>query len=75
MAKTALDLKGLKYTVPIVKASVAIKKGSPGDVFEVVSDYSGFENDIKKWCEETGNVLDNITKSGEDITATITKKT
>jgi TusA-related sulfurtransferase len=74
MAKTVLDLKGLKYTMPIVKTSVAIKKGSPGDVFEVVSDYSGFEHDIRQWCEETGNVLDTITQSGEEITATITKK-
>jgi TusA-related sulfurtransferase len=75
MEKTVLDLKGLKYTMPVVKASVAIKKGNSGDVFEVVSDYSGFENDIKKWCEETGNVLESVSRSGEDITATITKKT
>jgi TusA-related sulfurtransferase len=75
MEKTVLDLKGLKYTMPVVKASVAIKKGNSGDVFEVVSDYSGFENDIKKWCEETGNVLESVIRSGVDITATITKET
>jgi hypothetical protein len=33
-----------------------------------------FETDIKAWCEDTGNTLDNIAKSGKDITATITKK-
>jgi TusA-related sulfurtransferase len=74
MAKTELDLKGLKYTMPIVKASMAIRKGGPGDVIEVVSDYSGFEHDIRQWCEETGNVLDTLSISGDDITATIIKK-
>ncbi len=74
MARQSLNLKGLKYTMPVVKLSIAVKKGEPGDVFEAVSDYPAFENDVKQWCDETGNVLDTITKEDDDITATIIKK-
>ena len=51
-----------------------VKKGAPGDVFEVVCDDLAFEPDIKAWCNETGNVLGSVTKSGNDTTVTITKK-
>jgi TusA-related sulfurtransferase len=51
-----------------------MKKAVAGDVFEVVCDDAGFEPDIKAWCDETGNTLTNLTKSGKDIIATITKK-
>ena len=74
MAKTSLDFKGLSCPMPIIKLSMATRKGAPGDVFEVVCDDPAFEPDIKSWCEGTGNILTNVTKSGKDITVTITKK-
>jgi TusA-related sulfurtransferase len=74
MAKTNLDFKGLSCPMPIIKLSMATRKGAPGDVFEVVCDDPAFEPDIKSWCEGTGNILTNITKVGKDITVTITKK-
>jgi tRNA 2-thiouridine synthesizing protein A len=74
MAKTNLDFKGLSCPMPIIKLSMATRKGAPGDVFEVVCDDPAFEPDIKAWCEGTGNVLTSVTKSGKDIIATITKK-
>jgi TusA-related sulfurtransferase len=60
--------------MPVIKLSMATRKGSPGDIYEVVCDDPAFEPDITAWCNETGNVLNGITKSGMDITATITKK-
>lgn len=60
--------------MPVIKLSMAMKKSSAGDVFEIVCDDAGFEPDIKAWCNETGNTLTNITKSGKDIIATVTKK-
>jgi len=74
MAKTTLDLKGLSCPMPIMKVAAAVKKGASGDVFDAISDDAGFEPDVAAWCKETGNVLNGITKSGKDITATITKK-
>jgi TusA-related sulfurtransferase len=74
MAKTTLDLKGMSCPMPIMKMAAAVKKGASGDVFEAVSDDAGFEPDVLAWCKETGNTLGNITKSGKDITVTITKK-
>jgi tRNA 2-thiouridine synthesizing protein A len=74
MEKTTLNFKGMACPMPIIKLSMATRKGAPGDVFEVVCDDPAFEPDITAWCKETGNVLDSVTKSGNDIIATITKK-
>ena len=74
MAQTTMDFKGLSCPMPILKLAAAVKKAVPGDVFEVISDDPGFEPDIIAWCKETGNPLGNVSKSGKDIKATITKK-
>ncbi len=74
MAKTTLDLKGMSCPMPIMKIAVAVKKGASGDTFEATSDDAGFEPDIIAWAKETGNTMSGITKSGKDITVTITKK-
>ncbi len=59
--------------MPIIKTAIAVKKGASGDVFELTCDDPAFEPDIKAWCNETGNVLTKITKSGKDIIATVRK--
>ena len=74
MAKKTLDLKGLSCPMPIMKVAAAVKKGVSGDVFEAISDDAGFEPDVAAWCKETGHTLNDITKAGKEITATITKK-
>jgi len=74
MAKTELNFRGMTCPMPIMKIAVAVRKAAPGDVFESVCDDPGFEADVIAWCKETGNVLQGITRSGRDITATIVKK-
>ena len=74
MGKTALNFRGLSCPMPIIKTSMAFKKGTPGDIFEITSDDPAFEPDIKAWCNETGNALSNVAKADKDIIATITKK-
>ena len=69
-----LDFKGMACPMPIMKTAMAFKKANSGDTFEIVSDDPGFEPDITAWCSETGNKLDGITKDGDLIVATITKK-
>ncbi len=74
MAKTDLDYRGMSCPMPMLKLSMATRKGATGDVFEVVCDDAAFEPDVKSWCEKTGNELTGFSKSGKDIIATITKK-
>lgn len=74
MGKTALNFRGMSCPLPVIKTSMAVKKGAADDIFEITSDDPGFEPDIKAWCKETGNLLTGVTKSGKDIVATITKK-
>jgi len=71
---TKLDFKGMACPMPIMKTAMAFKKAASGDVFEVVCDDPGFEPDITAWCNETGNVLEGISKEGKEIVATIKKK-
>ena len=66
MSKIKLDLKGMKYTMPIVKLSRAMKEGKKGDVFEVISDYPGIDLEIGKWCATSGNTLEKV-KSSEGV--------
>lgn len=74
MARTELNFRGMACPMPIMKTAIAFKKAASGDVFDIVCDDPGFEPDIKAWCNETGNILESITKNGKDITATIKKK-
>jgi len=74
MAKIDLNYRGMSCPMPMLKLSMAARHGATGDVFEVVCDDPIFEADIKSWCDKTGNVLTNLSKSGKDIIATITKK-
>ena len=74
MAKTDLDYRGMSCPMPMLKLSMATRKGATGDVFEVVCDDAAFEPDVKSWCEKTGNELTSFSKSGKNIIATITKK-
>ncbi len=71
--KNVVDVRGFDCPMPIIKTSRALKKAASGDVFEVIADDEVFQNDIAAWCKKTGNLLENITVSGEEITATIVK--
>ena len=74
MAKTELNFKGMSCPMPIMKTAMALKKAASGDVFVATCDDPAFEADIRAWSKETGNILQDITKSGKDIIATIIKK-
>lgn len=74
MGKTALNFKGMICPIPVIKTSMAVKKGASGDIFEITCDDPAFEPDIKAWCQETGNMLNGVAKSGNDIIATVSKK-
>jgi TusA-related sulfurtransferase len=73
MGKTVIDLKGLRYSMPLVKLSTALRKASPGDIFEAVSDYAEFDREITIWCNGTGNELRAVAEEDGLVVATIVK--
>ena len=52
-----LDCIGLYCPMPIVKTAERIKSLAPGEVLEVIADDIGIKQDMKAWCEATGNEL------------------
>ena len=53
MAVKTLDCKGLKCPQPALKMLAEAKSMAKGDIMEVVADCETFENDVRKWCEQT----------------------
>lgn len=69
-----LDIRGLRYTMPLITLATTLKKASPGDKFEVISDYAGFDKDLETWCRSTRNILMGVNTTGSVISAMIKKK-
>lgn len=53
----SLNACGLQCPGPIMKVYQSMENMNEGDVLEVVATDPGFSNDIKSWCEKTGNTL------------------
>ncbi len=51
----------------------AIKNLKDGDILKIKASDPGFENDIKTWCQRTGNALLNLYHEGKIIVAEIRK--
>ncbi len=73
MSKTALNFRGMKCPMPVLKIASAIKQANAGDEFEITADDPAFELDIKAWCHQTGHKVGDIAKKGTDIIAVVTK--
>ncbi len=57
MASHELDTLGLKCPQPILKIAIKAKSLAAGDMLEVKADCPSFPDDIKAWCQRTGNIL------------------
>lgn len=68
-----VDCCGLQCPGPIMRVYKEMEKISDGDVLEVHVTDSAFANDIKAWCERTGNTLIGVEKSCCDFTAYVKK--
>ena len=73
MSKITLDLRGVKYMMPVIKLARAIKDGRKGDIFEVIADYTGIDREIERWCVTTGNVVQGKTLAGGVYTLLVVK--
>lgn len=68
-----LDACGLQCPGPILQLHEAMKQLSEGDVVEVLATDPGFLNDVKAWCERTGNCLLEVHQEEGRYTAVIKK--
>lgn len=74
MKKThAINITNLACSLPLVKLAVRTKELNPGDTIKATSDCPGFEDDIRLWCESTGNEICNIYRNGSNVTITLCK--
>ena len=71
--KKILDVTGLQCPGPIIKIKNKISELKTGEVLEVKATDPGFENDIKVWTKQTGNMLLNIENTDGEILAEIKK--
>lgn len=68
-----LNACGLQCPGPILQVYNTINEMNNGDVLEVKATDPGFRNDIKTWCDKTGNTLMDIDKVDKTIVAHIMK--
>ncbi|TDT60915.1 FAD-dependent oxidoreductase [Fonticella tunisiensis] len=68
-----VDACGLQCPGPIMKVYKEIEKINVGDVLEVHVTDPAFSNDIKSWCQRTGNTLIGVEKTSCDFVAYIRK--
>ena len=69
-----VDAKGMRCPQPIVETARAIKAAESGDLVVVDATDKGFYEDIKAWCEKTGNELVSLENRLTFYKATIKKK-
>jgi len=69
-----LDRTGLICPMPIVKTKEELDKLSSGQVLLVLADDYGFQKDMPKWCQMTGNEFLLMEKEGNIFKGYIKKK-
>jgi tRNA 2-thiouridine synthesizing protein A len=50
-----LDTKNLSSPIPLLRAKKEIAKLTAGDVLQIKSTDSGSRNDLRGWCQRSGN--------------------
>lgn len=66
IADDTLDCLGLQCPMPIIKTAQQIKRLSPGQTLEIISDDPGIEQDMPSWCRTTGNEFLGIEKDDDE---------
>ncbi len=73
-AHVKIDACGLQCPGPIMKVYEAIKSMKDGEQLKVTATDPAFQEDIKAWCEKTGNRLISIGFENGSFTAVIKKQ-
>jgi TusA-related sulfurtransferase len=64
MGTRVVDAKGLKCPLPALKMLSESRTMAKGDILEVVADCTTFEEDVRKWCDQTKRVLLSVRVEG-----------
>ena len=73
MAHKALDYRGLKCPLPVLKARRALKDMATGDSLEIQADDPASPLDFAHFCEEAGHMLTSEQTEGALFLFIITK--
>lgn len=68
-----IDAKGLQCPGPILETYKAINEVNDGEIVAIESADFGYCNDIKSWCEKTGNTLLDVTYQNNTVRALVQK--
>lgn len=68
-----IDACGLQCPGPILKLKEAAESLSPGQAVRITSTDPGFAQDVKGWCESTGNKCLEVTANGGRYQATVAR--
>ncbi len=68
-----LDACGLQCPGPIIKVFDTVKKMNYGEIVKIMATDPAFGEDIKSWCEKTGNKLLKVKQENETIFAYVKK--
>jgi tRNA 2-thiouridine synthesizing protein A len=66
-----LDCKGLKCPQPVLKTAIKANTIPAGTTLEVHADCPSFQDDITKWCNNSGKVLISFVDQGGYNVATV----
>ncbi|AFH42601.1 sulfurtransferase TusA family protein [Fervidicoccus fontis] len=69
--KKVVDARGMACPGPISKLTRAYREAKNGDIIEALATDKGFIEDVKAWCQSTGNKLLELKVEGDVIRATI----
>ena len=69
----SLDVRGLLCPIPILRTAQRIRDLPAGARLEVVGDDPGIVEDMPVWCEETGNRLVEMERTGELVRCLVEK--
>jgi tRNA 2-thiouridine synthesizing protein A len=69
----SLDVRGLLCPIPILRTAQRISDLPAGARLEVVGDDPGIVEDMPVWCEETGNRLVEMQRTGELVRCLVEK--
>ena len=73
-ADIILDACGIQCPGPVIKVFETIKSMNCGEILKIKATDPAFGEDIKAWCERTGNKLVGILSEGNVINAVIQKR-
>ena len=72
--KKVIDARGLYCPGPLQVLKGVIKQLKPGSVLELLADDPDSQDEIRNWCEETGNSLNSVDVKNGEITFNIKVK-